>query len=193
MPYGLTITTPPVEEPVTLVEAKAHLRVDIEADDVFITNLIEAARIKYELETNLVLVNTTYTLFLDRFPLIIRPPKSPLFSVATIKNIDNDGNLQTVPAADYKVDNRTIPGRIEEAFDKTWPTTRDEVNAVEVEFVAGFGAAAADVPLDIKQALLLLVGHWYENREDSISATTIVKIPNGLRSLVFLRRVVEIK
>ncbi len=192
MSYGLIETTPPTVEPLTLQEAKDHLRVDIGTDDAFITNLIQAARITYERQTNLALVNTTFTQFMDEFPLIIRPKRSPLVSVTTIKNIDDDGILQTVPAADYKVDNRWKPGRIEEAFDKSWPTTRDEVNAVEVEFIAGFGAAAADVPADIKQALLLLIGHWYDNRESSVERT-ISKIPDGLSTLIFQRRVLEVK
>jgi uncharacterized phiE125 gp8 family phage protein len=91
-------------------------------------------------------------------------PRPPLISVSSITYVDGNGTTQTLSAAAYKVDTDSEPGRITPAYGYCWPTTRAEINAIAITYVAGYATRAA-VPASIKQAMLLLIGHWYENRE----------------------------
>lgn len=164
---GLVLVTAPSGEPVTLAEAKAHLRVDITDDDVSIAGFIKGAREQFELDTRRALITQTWDLTLDAFPSAseLELPLPPLASVTSITYKDVDGNVQTFPAASYVVDVSELFGRIVLKSGYTWPsTTLWAAGAVVVRFVAGYGAAAA-VPQGAKQAILLLVAYWYENRE----------------------------
>jgi len=102
---------------------------------------------------------------IDCFPWRrIELPMPPLQSVTSLKYIDDAGVEQTMPTADYVVDAQHMIGRIRPAHGTQWPSTLDDEGAVRITFVAGYGAAGA-VPQPIKQAILLLVGHWWINRE----------------------------
>jgi hypothetical protein len=259
--YGLTVVTEPTAEPVTLDEAKAHLRVEHEYDDLTIAALITAARKYCETVAKRALVTQTLRLTRDTFPgacdgWILRLPRPPLQSVTSIKYAtdagrvrtsivssshtwtasgsgtneyyltteidvqpselyingssaasgtlgsltagqwgygDNDAlgfdtvyvrlsgggdpdsqasgyiayvaGLETVDTDVYFVDTTSLPGRVGLAYEQEWPTdVTAGIGAVQVNYVAGYGAASA-VPQTIKHAILLLIGHWYVNRE----------------------------
>lgn len=172
----LALVTPPTSEPVTLAEAKAHLRVTITNDDDLIDALIQAARVQAENYTGRAFVTQTWDLKLDAFPEVIEVPLPPLISVSSVKYTDTDGVQQTLATSGYTVDTTAQPGRIVPAFDDDWPDTRGHINDVEVRFVAGYGAPAA-VPAAIRQALLLILGELYERRENAIVGTTINPVP----------------
>jgi len=164
---ALTLVTPPAAEPVSLTEAKAHLRVEITDDDTVITNLITTARVDLENATSRAWITQTWDLVLDDFPASdeIKIPRPPLQSVTSITYKDKDGNSFTFDAANYVVDVDAKPGRVVLADASTWPgATLYPAGAVRVRFVAGYGDAD-DVPKPLRQALLLLLGHYYENRE----------------------------
>lgn len=159
---GIVVTTPPTAEPVTLEEARLHLRVSDDSEDEQLDGLIKAAREYVETRIDRALMTQTIRLSLDRFPAYeIRLPKPPLQSVTSVQYIDGAGATQTVSASDYRVDTYTEPGRIEPVT--VWPVADARVAAVRVTYVAGFTSAAL-VPQTIKQAMLLLMTHWYENR-----------------------------
>lgn len=180
---SLRLSSAPATEPVTLTEAKNHLRVDISNDDDLITALIQASREWIEKYTNSVLITQTWEYQRDYgFPHIFRLAKNPVQSVSSITYTDGDGVTQTVTASDYVLDENQWPARVYEACSASWPTTRVERNAVKVTFVAGYGAAA-DVPSPIKAAILLMVGHLYENREAS-APIVITEIPMGVKALI---------
>lgn len=265
--YGLTVVTEPTAEPVTLDEAKAHLRVEFENDDLTIKALITAARKYCETVTKRALVTQTLRLTRDAFPgacedWAFRLPRPPLQSVSSIKYATDEGRartsivsssyswtasgsgtneyylrtagsadpgidvqpselyvngtsatsgtlgaltagqwgygdndslgydtiyvrlsgggdpdsqssgyikyvagLETVSTDVYYVDTTSLPGRVGLAYEQEWPTdVTTGIGAVQVNYVAGYGAASA-VPETIKQAMLLLIGHWYTNRE----------------------------
>lgn len=189
---GLVEITAPALEPVTLAEAKLHLRVDTSADDALITTLILAARTLAEEVSGRAFIDQTWDWFLDEFEnsdTLLRIPKPPLNSIVTLKYIDEDGATITLAASEYKVDTASEPGRVVPAFDKTWPATRDEINAVEIRFLAGFGTATADVPDRFKAAIKLIVGGWYEFREDIIATGAVPQtLPVPLASLSLLRQ-----
>lgn len=168
---GKKLKTDPSEEPLTLDEAKAHLRQTESADDALITNLIYGARGYVEDHTGRAMVTQTWQLFLDDFPGPYRGgeillPLPPLQQVTSLTYLDSDGVAQTLDSTAYVVDVASEPARITPAADLTWPDTQKVANAVTVEFVCGYGAAV-DVPQILKQAMLLMIGEMYETTEES--------------------------
>lgn len=186
---GLVLTTGPTVEPVTLAEAKSHLRIDITDDDTDITALIVAAREYIETQLNKQLITATYTWRIDTFPLGVKPfvipyPAFPLQTVTSINYIDVDGDSQLLATSVYNVNTDDEPAEITLKFDQTWPDIRTQDNAVTLVLVAGFGDAASDVPESLEVAIKLLVGHFYENREATVSGTILRPIPLGVKSIL---------
>ncbi len=101
---------------------------------------------------------------------------SPVVSVDSLQYIDQDGVTQTLASSAYKLDSVTAPARLVPAYGTTWPTTRNEINAVSVTYTCGFGAAAA-VPETIKRWMLLRIGALYENREEVATGRGITLTP----------------
>ena len=185
-----TLTIAPDEEPLTLAEAKDHLRVDITDDDFNIELYLTAARETLEEWAHRAFVTQTCRLFLDRFPkgYEILLPRPPLQSVTHIKYYDTDNIPTTWAAANYFVDTDSDPGRVILAYNVSWPTTTlRPASGVEIEYVAGYGGPQT-VPRTWKQAILLTLGHWYENRESTVGGTIIREVPMAVKSLVMLRR-----
>lgn len=182
----LILTTAPAVEPVSLEEAKLHLRLDITADDTLVYSLIQAAREKCEEYTWRALITQTWDLFLDGFPSnAIKLPNPPLQSVTGVYYTPDGGAEQTVTSTDYIVDTRGEPGRIILATGKSWPgNSLTPTNGVRVRFVCGYGAAGANVPQKLRQGMLLLIGHLYENREAVFMGRTApVMLPFGVQML----------
>lgn len=182
----VTLVTAPTSEPITRAEAKAHLRVDSTAEDTLIDNLIKAFRFSVDGKDgwlNRALITQTWKLYLDRFPLSSRTPVivplPPLQSVTHIKYYDADGTQQTWGASNYVVDSAAEPGLIFPAYNVVWPTTRDMPNAVEIQFVAGYGASSTYIPEAIRQAGLLQIGHWYANRESVAVGASVQTMPQA--------------
>ncbi|MFQ5535459.1 MAG: head-tail connector protein [Sphingomonadales bacterium] len=189
---ALSLVTAPAAEPITLAEAKDHLRITGTDDDVYITRLIAAARQHVDGSDGILgraLITQTWDLFLPKFPAEIRVPLPPLQSVTSIKYIDAGGITQTLAASEYTVDVKRQPGRIVEAFGKSWPATRDVPNAVEVRFDAGYGLADSDVPEPIRHALLFFIAHLFERREPVVTGTTVAKIPDAADALLASYRI----
>ena len=158
------LITKPAIEPVTLQQAKDHLNIDFNDDDSIIELIIQTAREAVENKTGRKLITSTMGHQRDCFNSVMELPHT-IQSVTEITYIDTDGVTQTLPATEYDVDVNRIPGRIMLAYDKTYPATRDEANAVTIEYVTGFGDTAQSVPSPLQHAMLLLIGHYYENRE----------------------------
>ena len=180
MPYVLI--TPPAAEPVTLADAKLHLRVDVTDDDTLISSLITAARMQAETITQRQFVTATWQLVLDAFPgpnLMGTPygvpfsvprhaillNKSPVQSVASIQYLDTGGVLQTMDPATYVVDTSTEPARITPVFGRIWPISLPQIGAIQITFVAGYGAASA-VPAGIASWMKIRIGSLYQHREE---------------------------
>ncbi|UCD58645.1 MAG: phage head-tail connector protein [Candidatus Hydrogenedentota bacterium] len=160
----LKLKTPPASEPVTLTEAKNHLKVDTSDDDSLISSLITAARDLAERETRRAFITQTWQMYLDSVAAEFEIPKPPLQSVESIKVVDQDGNETTVDSSYYDVDlAQNSPGRVKLKSGCCWPTHRGFASFI-IEFKAGYGDAATDVPEALKQGLFVLMGHMYENR-----------------------------
>ena len=188
--YGLTVTDGPDTEPVTLAEAIEFLREDEDlAQSDLIEGLIAAARQWSEEFLGRALVNTGYTMTLDRFHDVIYLPRSKVQSVSAIRYIDENGDQQTLATSKYRVDSKSLVGRITPAYSECWPTIRPVINAVEIDFVAGYGEDADAVPAAIKQAIKYMVTHWYEIRETVVVGSIATKVPLTARSLLAPYRV----
>ncbi|HRD89307.1 MAG TPA: head-tail connector protein [Accumulibacter sp.] len=178
----LQLVTPPAAEPVSLAEAKLHLRVDFPDEDALIASLIAAARQAAETITGRQLVTARWKLVLDSFPgpslmgvpaglsfslpgHAILLPKSPVQSVFAIEYLDMAGAMQTMPPAEYTVDAACEPARVTPVFGRIWPIALPQIGAVAVTFDAGYGTAAS-VPEGIKSWIKLRVGSLYAHREE---------------------------
>lgn len=169
---SLSLVTAPAEEPISLQDATAHLRLEDDATDVALVNsLIKAARQEAENHTHRAFITQTWDLNFDTFPTVIKIPKSPLVSVTHVKFYDTAGAQQTLAASNYIVDAPAGPqcleGRITLSATGAWPAIQVRTNAISVRFVAGYGVAFA-VPEPIKSAMKLIIGHLYENRENVV-------------------------
>lgn len=166
------VVTAPAVEPVTVAEAKTQARISGTVSDTEIGVMIKAARQYAELELRRWIITQTIDAYFDKFPLVFELP--PLQSVSSITYVDNNGNTQTLAADQYRVDSKSQPARITEAYGVSWPATQNVTNAVTVRFVAGYGNAAA-VPECIKQWILMRVEHYFDNRGPNIVGDSVVE------------------
>ncbi|MFP3564696.1 head-tail connector protein [Paraburkholderia sp. SIMBA_030] len=180
----LVQTVPPAAEPISLDEAKLHLKVDIADDDTLITALIVAARQFAESLTGRSFITQSWQLALDYFPICLQLDRGKVQTIASIVYRDMSGASQTVAfdapsnsiqrSTDGNIvaDLTALPARITPAFGRIWPIPLPEIGAVTVNYTAGYGAAA-DVPQGIKQWMLLRVGSMYSFREEVVAERSI--------------------
>lgn len=206
----LKVITPPLLEPVTLAEAKKHLRLEITDDDELVTEQLTAARELSELWIARSFLSTAWRLTLDHFPWYLyanqtldpagsqpyswleRPipgtllpillPRADLIAVTSISYVDAQGVTQVLAPELYQVE-AGAPGRIVPAYGKAWPTARTQPAGVTIDFTAGYGPSADDVPKILKAAIKLLLGHLYENREATMEIT-LEETPFAYRQLL---------
>jgi uncharacterized phiE125 gp8 family phage protein len=187
----LSLVYAPALEPVTLAEAKNHLRVDDDSENELIDALRVAAREYVETFTGRKLITQTWDLKLDAFPCerCIELPFAPVSAVSSISYVDANGDTQTWASSNYTSDTPSgpfaMPGRIVPAYTVSWPTTRNVINAVTVRFVAGYGATVHTTPYLLRAAIKLLVGHWYANREPVVVGSIANDIPLSVQSMLW--------
>lgn len=176
------IITVPAAEPVTLTEARAHLRIDDTTEDTLITTLITLAREYVEARSGRAIITQTWEQYLDEFPAVdyveLKYPK--LQSITSVKYYDVDNVEQTWTSTNYDVDIISEPGyfKIVSTGTSGWPTTYDRPNAVTIRYVCGYGAASTNVPEIVRAAIKLLISHFFENREAiNVGAAIIGQIP----------------
>jgi uncharacterized phiE125 gp8 family phage protein len=179
---------PPVIEPVTLAEAKAQCRVDGTDEDALITALISAAREYCEGRDWLAYLTQTIECWFDDWPHAdeIELPRPPLQSVTSVEYYDVNDVKYTLSPTVYAVDTVSLPGLVHLKYLQTWPIVNlRDYNAICVTYKAGW-TGTAYLPQVVKQACLLLIGHWFENREATISGTTHRSIEFAVDSLLAL-------
>ena len=173
----------PSLEPVTLSEAKAHLRFESADEDTIISELITAARRYLEQIAGVVLITQSWRQYEDCWPVsrCLNLKINPVRSVQSITVYDADGSPQIVPPGDYQIDVVSEPARIYLTSDLRPGQT---LNGIEVDFTAGFGDTAVDVPDTLKRAILLLTAHWFEFRGAVTPREQPVSIPPGFEALI---------
>jgi uncharacterized phiE125 gp8 family phage protein len=181
---ALVLKTAPTVEPVTLAEAKLHCRVDLTADDTLITALIVAARQYLEEAVGRSLVTRTYELTVDLTADPIPLPMPPLGAVSKVESLDTDGGVATTLTlgTHYTIDTVPVVPTV------TVDVPLGDTATIKVTYTAGYGATAATVPQLLRQALLLMVGHWYANRE-SVAPGDLREVPAAFNALVYAMRV----
>ncbi len=157
------LKTGPAEEPVSLSEAKNHLRVTESDEDALILGLIRAAREQVEADTGRPLLSQTWQLVVDNFSgdLELKPGT---VSIVSVKYQGTDNVEQTLADTVYELRERGLVPSLALQYDQTWPDVLSHPNSVTIEFTAGYSEPDF-VPQPIKQAMLLLISHLYENRE----------------------------
>lgn len=188
MTYELSLVTPPAIECVSLDEAKLHCRIDGTDEDALIHGLIRTARTLVEQHSLHALITQTWDLKLHAFPACdhIEIPLPPLQSVTSVKYKNSAGSETTWGTSNYIVDTGSRPGRVVLAYGITWPTfTAYPSLPVTVRFVAGYGSGAGDTPEEARQAMLLLIAHWYDRREATAGGSNLPKtIPFAVDALL---------
>ncbi len=191
---SLVRQTQPAVEPVTLAEAKAHLRVDTADDDTYITGLVRAAREWVEQYLDRTLVHTQWVMRFDKFPpdgtLDIELPRPPMVASGTATAVAltftyENGDTATYSTASFRVDRASTPGAVKTNYGQTWPPHRQDDNAISVTWWAGYGASGSDVPAAIRHAMLMLCSHWYETRGATVATGAVPQdVPFGVSSLL---------
>lgn len=180
----------PAGEPVTLDEVKTHLRIDDQSgDERWLLSAIRTAREDVESFTGRALITQTLELTLDRWPAgeTLALPRPPLQSVASIQYTDRQGVEATLATESYLVDTRQAVVWLRYGY--SWPgASLREAAGVVVRYTAGYGAAEA-VPARLRHAILMLVGHLYENREATSQAGALTATPMGVERLLWPYRV----
>ena len=176
---SLNVSAGPSVEPVTLAEAKSHMRVTHTDEDELITAWITAGRAECEKRCNRTFINQVYQLTMDRFPTCeIILPRPPIVSASTVTYIDTDGASQTISSGNYILDATSEPGRITPIPTYSWPSTQDRMTAVTVTYTAGYGASVSSWKTSgtnkylgayylVRSAICLMVEHFRRNRGES--------------------------
>ena len=185
------VITPPETEPVSVSEMVDVLRIPAEQDETLIASLITAAREYVERWLQRQLITATLRYTRDAFPTgsqAMLIPRPRLQRITQIRYLDTDGEWQAFDDCteldnNVWVDARSEPARVRPTYGAVWPSTLAMPNAVEVTYEAGYGDGADDVPMPIRQAIQLLVAHWYEHREAATEAM-LREIPFGVMALL---------
>ncbi len=164
-------------------DAKRQLSLLSGDHDADVLALVEAAVAQAEVETGRALITQTWTLTLDSFPNCIRLPRPPLQSVTSIKYIDTDGDQQTWGSSNYRVTSKTAPAVIEPAWGVSWPTIRTISEAIEIEYIAGYGDADSAVPNQVRQAIALMLTKEDLERDGHDTRYLEQSIRNKLRTV----------
>lgn len=199
---GVSLLLGPTEEPVSLAEAKQHCRVDSTDDDGLIAGYILAARTYVEGEIRRPICSRLYEFTADwDWPCRggqqhIELPYPPLRAVRSVSYVDVNGTTQTLSTALYTVLTNRPRGEIVPAYDATWPSVRSQYEAVTVRFIAGYtsftdtttspnySVTGPGVPDDLRQAILMLLGHWYENRETVNIGNITSELPLSVEAVI---------
>ncbi|WP_420392563.1 head-tail connector protein [Acuticoccus sp.] len=176
------LVTPPLAEPVTVEEAKAHARIDGSTEDAKVAALITAARAEVENRTGRALVRQGWRIVRDAVPYggVVRLSPAPVRSVDAVTVYGRDGLPSVVAPEEYRFDLSSSPGRLTFARARFWGART--MNGLEIDVTCGYGAPE-DVPAALKQAVLMLVAYWYEQREAALAGVVVEPVAHGLSAL----------
>lgn len=171
----------PTEPAVSIGDARAHLRDPDESENSLIENLVAAAERHIEVSCNHALMPQTWARDLDGFPPgDFIPLSGGPFRDIQVAYVDPDGQEQTLDSALFY---QHVNGDSGVVVDGSWPATKSGPGTVTI--TADVGYEGGNVPASIKQAILLLVGHWFRNREAVVTGSTVETLPAAVDSLLF--------
>ncbi len=178
------VTTAASLYPVTLTEAKSHLKVDTSADDTYIESIIKAATQLSEEYTNRFFINTVIDQTCSSFAELQTLFKSKVNDVQYVKYYDSNESLQTLADTEYDKMLSYEPAQIQLADGKSFPAITKRNDAVICRYTVGYGSAASDVPEIIKQAILLTIGNFYQNRNSVVVGRIATELPQNVKWLL---------
>lgn len=178
-----SVTTPPGAEPVLVAEMRAMQRLDDDEAEEVISSILAAARGVAEAYLRRKLITQTVAVTFDAFAPVLSLPVGPVQSIASVTYLDPQGVTQTLAANLYRLLGARTPALVVPAYLATWPVTRAEAEAVTVQAVVGYGDAGADVPPPIRQAIHMIAGHLWQNRE-AVAEMELAEMPLGPRTLL---------
>jgi len=184
--YSTAEVTAPTAEPLQVSEVRRHLSLDDSFYDDYLSSLIEVTRATVEAETHRQLVTATYDMATDQLPAgteTLYLPFGQLQSITSITYTDTAGATQTFSSGDYDVSIAREPGTVRPAYGEVWPAARAQQEAATIRFICGYGAASA-VPQAIKHAMLLLIGHYFNNREQTTIGVMAMEMPQAAGALL---------
>ena len=190
MTAALLLAAAPAVDPVSVTEAKAHCRVDVTDDDTLIGGLIAAAVAHIDARGVLgrAMVTQDWAQWECQAPGNVRLHMGPFQSLVSVEYYDTDGALQTATLTDFetRLSGDFVVCQPKSGF--TWPAAQTRDDAIKITYRAGFGDAGSDVPQSLRQAVLMLVAHWYENRE-AVAETKFEEVPLAVAALIGAERV----
>ena len=188
--HALEIVDPPARLPISLSEAKAQLRVENSDDDVIIARLINVAVAYTDVRGALgqAMITQKWGQWLPS-----NPPQSvpltlgPVQAVNAVKYYDQDGALQTDDINNYQVFGTEFASKVGPKDGFSWPNAQDRQDAIKIEYEIGYGDTSSDVPDTIRHAMMMLIGHWYDNREQT-GMDELSNVPFGYENLLNMHR-----
>jgi uncharacterized phiE125 gp8 family phage protein len=187
--FSLVRVTAPAALPISVAEAKAQMRVEGNDDDTIIERLVNTAVAFVDVQGVLgrAMITQTWGEWLAPNPSTVLLSLGPVQSVSAIKYYDVDGVLQTATLADFNVFGTPNRITITPKTGKAWPVTQNRDDAIKIEYVIGYGASSTSVPQTVRHALMMLVAHWYENRETT-QEKQMQDLPYGFMEMMNIER-----
>lgn len=190
MTAALELVTGPATASLTLAEVKAQLRIDSDDEDTLLTNLIHTAEAHVDGLGDLgrAMITQTWAQYENQAPGWVRLHMTPVQSLTSVEYYDSDGTLQTATVSDFELWRDGDHMICKPKDGKQWPGADTRPDAIKITYVSGFGDASSDIPESIRQAMLMLIAHLYENRE-AVTEAKLMSTPMGYDMLMNNQRV----
>lgn len=186
---AIELVTAPATTAISLEEVRQQLRIEHSDDDLLLDRLINVAQAFTDVMGALghAMINQTWAQWVAPYPSEVRLFLGPVRSVSSIKYYDTDGVLQTATLDNFDVFGTEFATTIKPKSGYAWPSTQNRPDAIRIEYVIGYGSSASDVPEGIRHAMMMLIGHWYENRENA-ALDQLSDVPYGYDVIIGLYR-----
>lgn len=184
--HALELVTAPTTTPITAAEAKTQMRVEHSDDDTLIARLVDVAVAFCDAKGALgkAMITQTWAQWLAPNPSTVRLLLGPVQSVTAVKYYNASNVLTTDTLSNYDVLGTSTYTTVKPKTGYTWPTTYNRDDAIKIEYTVGYGDATTDVPQNVRHALMMLVAHWYENRENELIGVSSQTLPFGFEELL---------